>query len=140
MENYVPGRGSGGAPICSAIRSAHVEGWDLSSIRYVGGGGSAIAVEVGRALKEIVPVPVYEVYGMTETSSVHTLTLPDGPDRLGSVGFALPYSRVRVARLDEHEKFVRDCETDEIGVVIMEGPGVFSGYLNEEYNKNAVAV
>ena len=140
VEKYRPRTVSGVPTIFSAILSAPFEGCDLSSIKYVGGGGSAIPVEVGRALKEIVPVPVYEVYGMTETSSVHTLTLPDGPDRLGSVGFALPYSRVRVARLDEHEKFVRDCETDEIGVVIMEGPGVFSGYLNEEYNKNAFAM
>ena len=32
---------------------------------------------------------------------------------------------------------VRDCARDEIGVVIMGGPGVFGGYLNEAHNKGA---
>ena len=110
---------------------------DLSSLRFIGGGGSAIPVAVGNALQEKHGVPVIEVYGMTETSSVHTLAYPDRPIRLGSVGHPIPYGRVRIVKLDADGRLERACATDEIGVVAMSGPGVFSGYVNETHNKEA---
>jgi fatty-acyl-CoA synthase len=110
---------------------------DLSSLQYAAGGGSAIPVAVGKAIQDKFKIPVYEVYGMTETASVHTTAYPDRPVRLGSVGLPVPYSRVRVVKLDADDRLVRDCVVDEIGVVIMAGPGVFRGYLNEAHNKGA---
>jgi fatty-acyl-CoA synthase len=74
---------------------------------------------------------------MTETSSVHTISYPDRPLRLGSVGHALPYSRVRIVRLDADGRWLGDCAIDEIGVVAMAGPGVFSGYLSDAHNAGA---
>jgi len=110
---------------------------DISSLRFAAGGGSAIPVAVGKAIEDRLRLPVIEVYGMTETSSVHTMAYADQPIRLGSVGLPLPYSRVRIVKLDADGKLERDCRADEIGVVIMAGPGVFSGYLNEAHNKGA---
>ena len=110
---------------------------DLSSLRYAAGGGSAIPVAVGKAIQDKFKLPVYEVYGMTETSSVHTIAYADRPLRLGSVGLPLPYSRVRVVKLDADGQLERDCAPNEIGVVIMAGPGVFGGYLNETHNRGA---
>jgi len=110
---------------------------DISSLRYAAGGGSAIPVAVGKAIQDKFGLKVVEVYGMTETSSVHTMAYADRPIRLGSVGHPLPYARVRVVKLDDAGKFERDCAVDEIGVVIMAGPGVFSGYLNEVHNDGA---
>ncbi len=110
---------------------------DLSSLRYAAGGGSAIPVAIGGAIEEKFKIPVVEVYGMTETSSVHTMAYPDRPIRLGSVGFPVPYSRVRIVKLDADNRCERDCEPDEIGVVVMAGPGVFRGYLNEIHNNGA---
>jgi fatty-acyl-CoA synthase len=49
----------------------------------------------------------------------------------------VPYSRVRITKLDTDDRAERDCEPDEIGVVLMAGPGVFRGYLNEAHNKSA---
>jgi fatty-acyl-CoA synthase len=110
---------------------------DLSSLQYAAGGGSAIPVAVGSAIEEKFKIPVIEVYGMTETSSVHTMAYLDRPIRLGSVGLPVPYSRVRIVKLDENDRVERDCGPDEIGVVLMAGPGVFGGYLNEVHNQNA---
>jgi fatty-acyl-CoA synthase len=73
---------------------------DISSLRATAGGGSAIPVAVGHAIQDKLKLPVFEVYGMTETASVHTIAYPDQPIRLGSVGLPLPYSRVRVVKLD----------------------------------------
>jgi fatty-acyl-CoA synthase len=110
---------------------------DVSSLRYAAGGGSAIPVAVGKAIEDKFKLPTYEVYGMTETSSVHTIAYADRPIRLGSVGLPLPYSRVRIVKLDADGKLERDCAVDEIGVVIMAGPGVFGGYLNDAHNNGA---
>lgn len=110
---------------------------DVSSLRYLAGGGSAIPVAVGRAMTDRFRLPVLEVYGMTETSSVHTMAYPDQPVRLGSVGLPLPYARVRVVKLDATGRYQRDCAPDEIGVVIMAGPGVFGGYLDDAHNGKA---
>jgi fatty-acyl-CoA synthase len=110
---------------------------DVSSIRCVSGGGSAIPVPVGKAYVERFDVPVLEVYGMTETSSVLTMGYSHRPARLGSVGHALPYSAVRIVKLDADGRYLADCATDEIGVVAMAGPGVFSGYLSEIHDRNA---
>jgi fatty-acyl-CoA synthase len=40
-------------------------------------------------------------------------------------------------KLDADGRYERDCGDDEIGVVIMAGPGVFGGYLNDVHNKGA---
>ena len=110
---------------------------DISSLRYTAGGGSAIPIAVGQVLQERFKIPVIEVYGMTETSSVHTLAFLDRPMRLGSVGHPIPYSRVRIVKVDADGGFLGDCAPNEIGLVAMAGPGVFSGYLSEIHNKEA---
>ncbi len=110
---------------------------DISSLRFAAAGGSAIPVAVGSAIQEKLKLPVLEVYGMTETSSVHTIAYPARPIRLGSAGLPLPYSRVRIVKLDAEGRYERDCAVDEIGVVSMAGPGVFGGYLNDSHNKGA---
>jgi fatty-acyl-CoA synthase len=74
---------------------------------------------------------------MTETSSVHTLAYVDRPIRLGSVGHAVPYSKVRIVEVDSEGRWRRDCAPSEIGVVAMAGPGVFSGYLSDSHNRGA---
>ena len=110
---------------------------DVSSIRWCSGGGSAIPVAVANEYVKQFKVPVLEVYGMTETASVHAMSYPDRPVRLGSVGHPGPYSRVRVVQLDAGGRYERDCAVNEIGTVVMQGPGVFSGYLSEEHNRTA---
>jgi fatty-acyl-CoA synthase len=128
----------GGVPtvLAAALNAPH-EGVDLSSLRRASGGGSAIPVAVGRAYEERFRIPVLEVYGMTETSSVHTLSHADRPIRLGSVGHPVPYSRVRIVRVDAAGRFAGECATDEIGVVAMAGPGVFDGYRSAKHNEGA---
>lgn len=137
VERYKPEALSSVPTVLAATLAIPPGNADLASLRYAAGGGSAIPVAVGRAIGEKFKIPVVEVYGMTETSSVHTLAYPDREIRLGSVGLPVPYSRVRVVMLDADNRVERDCEPDEIGVVIMAGPGVFRGYLNEAHNKGA---
>jgi fatty-acyl-CoA synthase len=137
VERYRPEIFSSVPTVLAASLAVPVGNADISSLRYLAGGGSAIPVAVGKALQERFNIPVLEVYGMTETSSVHTIAYLDRPIRLGSVGHPVPYSRVRVVKIDADGRYQRDCAMNEIGVVAMAGPGVFSGYLNDVHNKDA---
>ena len=136
-ERFKPEALSSVPTVLAATLAIPTGGADISSLKYAAGGGSAIPVAVGSAIQERLRLPVLEVYGMTETSSVHTMAYQGRPVRLGSVGLPMPYARVRVVKLDAEGKCERDCAADEIGVVIMAGPGVFGGYLNDAHNKGA---
>jgi fatty-acyl-CoA synthase len=137
VDRYKPELLSSVPTILGAALTAPLGNADLSSLKYCAGGGSAIPVAVATALQEKFHTPVIEVYGMTETASVHTLSYPERPIRLGSVGHPVPYSRVRIVRIDAEGRYLGECATNEIGVVSMAGPGVFSGYLNEVHNRGA---
>jgi len=137
VERFRPEALSSVPTVLAAALAVPTGNADISSLRFAAGGGSAIPVAVGKAIEDRLHLPTVEVYGMTETASVHTMAYSDRPIRLGSVGLPLPYSRVRIVKLDAEGKLERDCATDEIGVVIMAGPGVFSGYLNDAHNKGA---
>lgn len=137
VHRYRPDVFSSVPTVLAASLSVPVGDADLSCLRYCAGGGSAIPVAVGRALQERFRTPVLEVYGMTETSSVHTIAYADREIRLGSVGHPVPYSRVRIVRVDAEGRCQGDCATNEIGVVAMAGPGVFGGYLNAAHNTGA---
>ncbi len=137
VDRYQPALWGGVPTVLAAALSVPVGTANVSSIRVASGGGSAIPVAVCKTYAEQFKVPVLEVYGMTETSSVHVMSHPDRPIRLGSVGHALPYSRVRIVKVDGEGQLLGDCAPHEIGVVAMSGPGVFSGYLSASHNRGA---
>jgi fatty-acyl-CoA synthase len=137
VERYRPRMLAAVPTVLAASLQVPLNGADVGSLECVAAGGSAIPVPVGRACVELLKVPAIEVYGMTETSSVHTMAYRDRPVRLGSAGHALPYSRIRVVKVDAEGRFLGDCAVNEIGVIAMAGPGVFSGYLSEAHNRDA---
>lgn len=137
VARYQPALWGGVPTVLAAALSVPRGEADVSSLRVASGGGSAIPVAVCKTYAQEFQMPVLEVYGMTETSSVHVMSHPDRPIRLGSVGHALPYSRVRVVKVDAQGRLLGDCAPQEIGVVAMAGPGVFSGYLSESHNQGA---
>lgn len=137
VQRYRPAVLGSVPTVLAATLAVPTDGFDLSSLKVASGGGSAIPVAVGSALQARHNVPVLEVYGMTETSSVHTISYADRPVRLGSVGHPVPYSRVRIVKIDADGKYAGDCAPNEIGVVAMAGPGVFTGYMMDEHNKGA---
>jgi fatty-acyl-CoA synthase len=137
VERYRPSVLAAVPTVLAAAIQVPVSGADIKSLRCAAAGGSAVPVAVGRAFEQELRLPMIEVYGMTETSSVLTLAYGGRPLRLGSAGHALPYSRVRIVKVDSEGHVLGDCAPNEIGVVAMAGPGVFSGYLSEAHNRDA---
>lgn len=74
-------------------------------------------------------IPVFQSYGMTETSSqIVTLSPQDALKKLGSAGKALFPAQLRIDGGNE----------DSIGEIIVKGPMVTKGYYrNEEANKKS---
>ena len=66
---------------------------------------------------------ILERYGMTETN-MNTSNPYDGERRAGTVGFPLPGVDLRVCNPDTGETL----ESDQIGVIEVRGPNVFTGY------------
>jgi fatty-acyl-CoA synthase len=137
VQRYRPTLLGGVPTVLGAALQVPVGDADISSLKRASAGGSAIPVAVIRTCEDQFHLPVLEVYGMTETASVHTMVYPNMPRVAGSAGRPLPYSRTRVVRLDAEGRYSGDCATDEIGVVAMAGPGCFDGYRSEQHNRGA---
>ncbi|MBL1065473.1 long-chain fatty acid--CoA ligase [Streptomyces sp. 7-21] len=84
-------------------------------VKQVVCGGSALGHRLS-AFYEGAGIAVYEGYGLTETTGAATVTPPDAP-RLGTVGWPLPGTAVRIAA---------------DGEVLVRGPSVFAGYWDAE--------
>ena len=139
VERYRPSVLAAVPTVLAAAIQVPMNGADIKSLRCAAAGGSAVPVAVGRAYEQL-GLPMLEVYGMTDTSSVLTLAYPGRPLRLGSAGHPMPYSRVRIVKMGSDGKAAGDCAPNEIGVVAMAGPGVFPGYLSDEHNRDAFAL
>lgn len=102
---------------------------DYFRCMLLGGGPAALPL-----LEECVQteIPVFQTYGMTETSSqIVTLSPEDSLRKLGSAGKPLFPSQLKI--MDAGNKEVAINETGEI---VVKGPNVTSGYLNRDKDSN----
>lgn len=110
----------------------------LRSLRLLITGAEKLPGEIARAVEERFAQPVYEGYGLTETSPVLSVNLPDPQpqqpadavqpsSRPGSTGKLAPGIAAEI----------RDPETDqklslhETGMLWVRGPNIFAGYLDD---------
>ena len=107
-----------------------LEGYDLSSVRSVGGGSAVWAPELLRALERKLPwmrPGLATGFGMTETSGAGTsLKPPDTYEHPESIGVASPGVEVEVRDPDTHAALGEG----EVGEVCLRGAMVFLGYWN----------
>jgi acyl-[acyl-carrier-protein]-phospholipid O-acyltransferase/long-chain-fatty-acid--[acyl-carrier-protein] ligase len=112
------------------LRKAEPE--QLRSLRLLVAGAEKLPVDLGKAVEARFGKHVYEGYGLTETSPVVSVNLPEAPgqtqpsNRPGSTGKMLTGIAAEI----------RDPETDaklslhESGMLWLRGPNIFEGYLN----------
>ena len=95
-----------------------------SSLRCLLLGGGPAPLNILESCKQK-GIPVFQTYGMTETSSqIVTLSPEYSIEKLGSAGKALFPSQLKIMA-DSHEAGVR-----EIGEILVKGPNVTAGYVN----------
>ncbi|MGZ5786803.1 MAG: acyl-CoA synthetase [Ramlibacter sp.] len=118
-----------------AVLEVPVGDADIRKIRAGFCGAASLPLAVGERFRQVTGVNLYEVYGMTEASGLICIDPTAGPGRTGSVGFRLPYTQVRVRKLDADGGVGGDCAEGEVGVLTVHGPHVSPGYRNPEHDK-----
>jgi len=123
--------------VLSMLLDVPVEGLDLSRLKYALCGAAPLSVQVFRAFEERTGLRLLEGYGLTEATVASSCNPRNGESKVGSVGVRWPYQAMKTVILGANGEYERDCEIDEIGVIVMRGPNVFKGYVDEAHNKGA---
>ncbi|MCU0907065.1 MAG: acyl-CoA synthetase, partial [Rhodobacteraceae bacterium] len=109
---------------------------DISSLRTAFSGSSALPVELFKRFEAASGVKLVEGYGLTEATCLVSCNPVDGEKRIGTVGFAFPYTRVRILHCTPEGKVVRECGPDEVGEICVSSPGVAVGQTYTDPSKN----
>jgi enoyl-CoA hydratase/carnithine racemase/acyl-coenzyme A synthetase/AMP-(fatty) acid ligase len=122
----------GGVPTSiAAITNSWKPGTDVSAVRLVVTGGATLPAAVGARFEATTGLPIFETYGMTETSAAIAFNPGRGTPVAGSVGFRAPFSETRIIRLGADAE---PCGANESGLVQVRGPQVFPGYVDPAHN------
>lgn len=127
---------SGVPTLFANLMQVPIEERNISSLEYALCGAAPMPIEVFRRFQETTGVKILEGYGLTEGTCVSSVNPPHGEQRSGSIGLRIPGQRMKTVLLDEQQRYVRDCDVDEVGVIIISGPNVFSGYKDTVQNQH----
>jgi long-chain acyl-CoA synthetase len=97
-----------------------------AGLRFCVSGGASLPVEVLRRFEDRFHTTIYEGYGLTECSPVCVENPFGRKTRPGSIGLPIPGFEARIVN-DQDE----DVPIGEVGELIIRGPGVMKGYLNQ---------
>jgi long-chain acyl-CoA synthetase len=101
--------------------------FDVSSLRLPESGGMTTSPSLIERFKEVSGIPIIPVWGSTETMGVGFSTELDGSSPKQSVGKPLPEYSAKI--IDHHGN---ELPQGKIGEMCIKGPGVMSGYWNNE--------
>jgi fatty-acyl-CoA synthase len=139
VEKYRSTTLSGVPTVLAALSNVPVNGADISSIRYCRTGAAALPAELSVRFQKLFGLHVHESFGMTETSGIATITPPGVKGPAGCVGFRVPYSQLRIVKLDEHGNATNeDVTPGSQGMVIFKSPNVFPGFLTADDTAKAL--
>ena len=98
-------------------------------------GSTAFPAEIARQLEKMCGVRMMASYGATEYTQNVAQPPRDGDPRYGSAGLRLPYTQIKIVDIDDAGRIVREHGVDEIGLVVVKGPSVTPGYVDEAANQ-----
>ncbi len=93
-------------------------------------GGAALPLAVLEKFHEVFGTPIFEGYGLTETSPVATFNQKSFEPRPGTVGKAIWGVEVEVAKA-ELDDTIELLPSGELGEIVVRGHNIFKGYLNK---------
>ncbi len=111
---------------------------DIGAVRAGFCGAASLPPAVGARFRQVTGKNLYEVYGMTEASGLIAIDPVAGPGGIGSVGWALPYTRVEIRRLEADGRLGAPCAPGEIGVITVQGPHVSPGYRDPAHDAGVI--
>ncbi len=139
VEDYKVTVVAGVPTAIGAILQTPIGDHDISSVRAGATGASLLPPAVGQKFTEVTGCTLFEILGMTEASGLISIDPLFGSGTTGSVGWALPYTRVDVLKLERDGSLGEVCEVGEIGVISIQGPHVSPGYSDPRHNDEVFA-
>ncbi len=120
------------------IANKHMENVDMTDVKYIVSGGDTLSEERNIAVNKFLKThgcqnPIVQGYGMTETSGGVILGAL-GADKMGSVGIPLVGNNVKIVDIETG----KECPRGTTGEIMLTGPSVMKGYLNNEEETNKV--
>lgn len=129
----------GGVPTAiGALLQVPVGDNDISTVRTGLTGAALLPPAVGTRFKDVTGCHLHEILGMTESSGLVSIDPLSGPGSVGSVGWALPYTRVDILRLNEDGSLGAPCMPNEIGVIVIQGDHISPGYRDPKHNHGVI--
>ena len=126
------------------IRNSKVQSDMLRNLRLAVAGAEKLQTDVRRDFQEKFGIEIFEGYGATETAPVANVNLPDDlsikadrplpGNKPGSVGLPIPGTSIRIVDPGTLE----NLPTGSAGLILISGPQVMQGYLNNEEKSNEV--
>lgn len=102
---------------------------DLSSMKFTLSGAMPLTKELTDRWEKATGSLMIEGYGMTEASPIILGSPVSGERRAGALGLPYPSTTIRIV---DPENPSEDVGEGEIGELLVRGPQVFSGYLDNE--------
>ena len=102
-------------------------------------GGASLPQTVLEAFEKTFGLPIYEGYGLSETSPVASFNQRDLGRKPGTVGRGVWGVDLAIAKADLEDR-IELLPTGELGEVVIRGHDVFKGYLNNPEATAAVMV
>lgn len=109
---------------------------DVSTLKTAISGSSPLPVELYNRFEKATGVQIAEGYGLTEATCLVSCNPVDGQKKVGSVGIPIPYTDVRILKVNADGTIQRQCEVDEVGEICVANPGVFDGNTYHDPEKN----
>lgn len=126
---------SGVPTLYAALLEVPINKHKVDSLEYGLCGAAPLPAEVMRQFQARTGLKILEGYGLTEGTCVSSVNPPLGERRIGSIGLRIPFQQMKTVLLDDHGLYGRDCDPNEVGHIIIQGPNVFRGYSAESQNK-----
>ncbi len=101
---------------------------DLSFIKGFFSGAAPLAADTLQQLKDLTGATMLEVYGLTETAAMVTITPWKGTIKPGTVGVPMLNTDVKIVDLDAGKA---EMKTGDPGEIIVKGPQVMKGYYKK---------
>ena len=106
-----------------------VDNYDVSSIRLISSGAAPLGQELEQACADRLNCQIYQGYGLTEVAGAsHVNTIPVPSDKVGAVGQVVPNTYSKIIDTESG----KELGINEQGEVLIKGPHVMKGYLNDE--------
>jgi long-chain acyl-CoA synthetase len=117
------------------LNSPEFRKMNLSFIKGFFSGAAPLAADTLKQLKDMTGATMLEVYGLTETAAMATITPWKGTIKPGTVGVPMPNTDVKIVDLDTGKL---EMKTGEPGEIIVKGPQVMKGYYKKPEETAAV--